>query len=822
MANEFIARRGLIVLSNGATVTGSINSQGNINASNYSVTASAFSGSFTGSIAGTLVGNAATATALQTARTLWGQSFDGTANVTGNLTSVGNITGTAGVTVTATNGTLNLTATGANPVVINTNGSDRFRVDSAGNVGIGITPLEWSSNYDALQLGGYGSFYSRIADGNQFVGFGNNVFLSSSGLYHRINAGPAAWFEFDYTTLRLFTGSNAAAGSQISNTSIFNLVGGNLGLGVFNPSYKLEVEGTIYASQQVIATSFSGNGSALTLVTASRVANNLTLGNGLTGTSFNGSAAVTATVDTGSAHFITGSVGAMNLRGVLSSSAQVNHNATTNYVANQHIDHTTVSITAGSGLSGGGDISATRTLTLDTGSAHFVTGSVTVMNLRGAFSSSVQTDVRNTTGIATIATTGSNTFTGVQTISDTTNSTLFSNGALVVAGGVGIGRDVNISGSLRVTGLLTAASMSVLYVTSSQVNVGASKIILNDDDNVRFAGISIYDSGSTNATASIFWDSQNHHFIYQNEGIDSYTSGMFIAGPRNTGALGNEEGLISGRIPVASGGDHIDTRLVSSSMRVDFPSRLTHIEAGLYVTGAISSSLGFSGDGSGLTNLVTNLNITGSGGGTSTVALRTQALIVSGTNGIAVTATGQTITVSGSNATTTTRGVAAFTSSHFSVAGGMVSANPITFNGTPLNLGSSYAFGLQNITPQGATTSDQVTLSGGAIISSVLYSSATVSNIIAPANQVVASFATGSYDAARFEYVVKDGTNFRTGAVMAVWRTGTVEYTDTSTNDIGNTAPVVLEVDTTVGGLARLKANVSSGTWTVKTAIKAI
>ena len=67
----------------------------------------------------------------------------------------------------------------------------------------------------------------------------------------------------------------------------------------------------------------------------------------------------------------------------------MNHNATTNYVANQHIDHTTVSITAGGGLTGGGDISATRTINIgagngitvnaddiaiDTASATFTTG----------------------------------------------------------------------------------------------------------------------------------------------------------------------------------------------------------------------------------------------------------------------------------------------------------------------------------------------------------------------------------------------------------------------------------------------------------------
>lgn len=40
---------------------------------------------------GSCTGNAATATELKTSRTLWGQSFDGSGNVTGNMSSVGNI-----------------------------------------------------------------------------------------------------------------------------------------------------------------------------------------------------------------------------------------------------------------------------------------------------------------------------------------------------------------------------------------------------------------------------------------------------------------------------------------------------------------------------------------------------------------------------------------------------------------------------------------------------------------------------------------------------------------------------------------------------------
>jgi len=42
----------------------------------------------------------------------------------------------------------------------------------------------------------------------------------------------------------------------------------------------------------------------------------------------------------------------------------IDHDSTLNYVANEHINHTEVTLTAGTGLSGGGDISANRTFNL--------------------------------------------------------------------------------------------------------------------------------------------------------------------------------------------------------------------------------------------------------------------------------------------------------------------------------------------------------------------------------------------------------------------------------------------------------------------------
>lgn len=440
-----------------------------------------------------------------------------------------------------------------------------------------------------------------------------------------------------------------------------------------------------------------------------------------------------------------------------------------------------------------------------------VSNNTVTIGVEGLISESIQVDVRNTTGIATIATTGSNTFTGIQHITNTTNSTGYVDGALIVDGGVGIGKDVNISGSLTVLGILSAVTMSTQYVTSSQVNIGTNKIILNDDDLVRFAGISVFDSGSTPASGSLYWDSLHNRWIYENESGSAYNSAVLIAGPKNTGSLGDEVGLTVGRITVAVGDDHIgDSQITDDGTTVA-------ISGSLVVTGSVSASL-FTGDGSGLVGINGGtLMLSGSEGGSSFFDLADQAILVSGSNGIAVTVNNQSLIVSGVNATTTTKGVASFNSTNFSVTGGEVTSNDITINGTNVTLGGTRNITLQEITTQGATTTDQVTFENGIVAATTLYTASITTGVAGPVtNQVVAMIPTSSYIAAHFDYVIHDGANFRTGTVMSIWNGANIQFTDTSTNDIGNTTGADFVVDTSLGNV-RLKFSVPSGTWTIKT-----
>jgi hypothetical protein len=103
----------------------------------------------------------------------------------------------------------------------------------------------------------------------------------------------------------------------------------------------------------------------------------------------------------------------INTDGVISGSSQISHDSTTGYSANKHIDHTSVLISAGNGLSGGGDISSTRTLTLDSGSAHFTGGVKTALNTNTVVSGSSQITFSGISSLPTLVS-GSSQITNIQ------------------------------------------------------------------------------------------------------------------------------------------------------------------------------------------------------------------------------------------------------------------------------------------------------------------------------------------------------------------------------------------------------------------------
>ena len=352
-------------------------------------------------------------------------------------------------------------------------------------------------------------------------------------------------------------GTSVALGASRTLTTADISESGNLYYTDTRVKAKLNVDGVVSSSGQINYQSVTGQPSVNTLGTDGNKTFTITAGIFITG-----STGIDVSTDSPNAKITLKTVG-----GTVSSSAQVVANLPANTVSSS----TQVKVFLPDGT-----VSSSMQLSASSVPAGTVSSSTQVVQSLpiGTVSSSAQQpgwvtassqiDVRNTIGITTIATTGSNTFVGNQIMSGS----------------------VTVTGNLNILG-----SSSIVYTSASELIVGDNKIIVNSTDALRFAGLQIIDSGSISpTTASLYWDGLNHKFIYENLSGSDYNSAILLAGPKNTGALGNEPVLTTGRIPVATGDDHLDNRTPSSSIRVDFTTLRTDIEAGLYITGSTTSS----------------------------------------------------------------------------------------------------------------------------------------------------------------------------------------------------------------------------------------
>jgi hypothetical protein len=118
------------------------------------------------------------------------------------------------------------------------------------------------------------------------------------------------------------------------------------------------------------------------------------------------------------------------------------------------------------------------------------------------------------------------------------------------------------------------------------------------------------------------------------------------------------------------------------------------------------------------------------------------------------------------------------------------------------------------------TTGSGVLVLGDIQIDSALLSNQDNTDVDTGA-EVVAQVSTSTYTAAFFDFVIKKVGNIRSGTVYACHDGTNVEFTETSTQDLGDTSDVTLSVDKS-GTNLRLIATVTSDDWIIKSLIRAI
>ena len=201
----------------------------------------------------------------------------------------------------------------------------------------------------------------------------------------------------------------------------------------------------------------------------------------------------------------------------------------------------------------------------------------------------------------------------VDTLNITQNSRLGSleakTGSLATTGSNIFYGNQTFTGSVYIKeNLIVQGSSSLQNITASAVDIGTNTIILNTDSPaIRFGGISVIDSGSNAGTGSLWWDSQNNHWLYEHPADSGapYNSAILISGPKNAGNLGEEVGLTSNYIVKAVAGDHIDNSIIfESGSRIGLgttqPNAMIHTTGSIWITdNPGTNSLIFGSNGSG-------------------------------------------------------------------------------------------------------------------------------------------------------------------------------------------------------------------------------
>ena len=129
-------------------------------------------------------------------------------------------------------------------VIFNTANAERMRLDSSGNLGLGVTPSAWSSG-KVLEIGNTGNSVWGNSTANFYLT--ENTYYNGGWKYASSNG--AATYQMLTNSHIWSIAPSGTAGNPITFTQAMTLdASGNLGIGQSSPSYKLDVSGIVRIS----------------------------------------------------------------------------------------------------------------------------------------------------------------------------------------------------------------------------------------------------------------------------------------------------------------------------------------------------------------------------------------------------------------------------------------------------------------------------------------------------------------------------------------------------------------------------------------------
>jgi hypothetical protein len=121
-----------------------------------------------------------------------------------------------------------------------TNGAERMRLDSSGNLGLGVTPSAWGGGFKAFELVG-GSVFSGASTN---LGIMQNAYYDGTNYLYKTSSTAARYFQVGGQHI-WYNAPSGTAGNAISFTQAMTLnASGYLGIGATNPATPLEVWGS--------------------------------------------------------------------------------------------------------------------------------------------------------------------------------------------------------------------------------------------------------------------------------------------------------------------------------------------------------------------------------------------------------------------------------------------------------------------------------------------------------------------------------------------------------------------------------------------------